>query len=110
MSFLDDFFNEIKDEMTALARESLEGFLEEIQKETRLFLKQSAKDLQRWMDLVKSKGLTDRDFVWLLKSKKDLMELAALKKAGLSLVKIEETRNKLLGIIAKAALSLALRA
>ena len=109
MSFLDDFYNEIKDEMTALARANLEGFLEDIKKDTRLFLKKSGKDLQRWMNLVKTNGLTDRDFVWLLKSKKDLMELAALKKAGLSLVKIEETRNKLLGIIARAALSLLLK-
>ncbi len=109
MSFIDDFYNEIKEEITGVVRLNLEGFLEDITKETRLFLEESGEDLRRWLSLVKSKGLTDRDFVWLLKSKKDLMELASLKKAGLSLVKIEDTRNKILGIIARGALSIAVK-
>lgn len=106
MSFLNDFLNEVKDDITAIASDSFAGYLEEIKNDAGSFIKTTSSDINRWLKMVKTGGLTDREFAFLLKGKTDQMKLFALEEAGLHVVKKEAVRNKILNVIARGSLSL----
>ena len=106
MANFDDLVNEVKNEITRLAREKLGGLAKEAKEDAENFLKRTKEDFERWLKLLKDGGLTSDDFLWLSKSKKDLLEMLALKQAGLSLVKAEKFGEELLALITSAALRL----
>lgn len=106
MSFKDDFIKKIVFIITELAREKLGGRLNEAKDDAREFLDKAKTDIIRWFELLQSDGLTREEFIWLVKSKKDLLEMTALKQTGLSLVEVEEFRDSILYSIIKVAFGL----
>ena len=75
----DDLVKDVVDEITGLAREKLGGLVNEAKKDAQSFLKSTEEDFKRWLTLLKDGHLTRDDFTWLSKSKKDLIEMFALK-------------------------------
>jgi hypothetical protein len=106
MPFLDNFLNEVKDDIFELAKEKLGGRVKEAKEDTRVFLEKTEKDFNRWLKLKESGDLTQGDFEWLAIGKKDLLELYALKHAGLSLLEAEQFKVDLLVLIIKGAFNL----
>jgi hypothetical protein len=110
MSFTDDFIDRIVYIITELAREKLGGCLSEAQSDAREFLEKTKTDINRWFELLQSNGLSNEEFIWLVKSKKDLLEMAALKQSGISLVELEEFRDNFLYSLIRVAFSLVTKA
>jgi hypothetical protein len=102
----ENLVNEVMNEITALAREKLGGLVNEAKEDARSFLKGTEEDFKRWFTLLKDGKLTRDDFIWLSKSKKDLIEMFALKQAGLSQVKMQQFANNLLDILLGSAFKL----
>lgn len=106
MPFLDNFLNEVKDDIFGLAKEKLGGRVTEAKDDTQAFLERTQDDFDRWMNLLKSSELRQEEFVWLARGKKDLLELHTLKQAGLSLVEAEIFKDELLNVIVRGALNM----
>ena len=101
MPFLDNFPDEVKDAIYELAKEKLGGRVKEAEEDARVFLEKTEEDFNRWLKLLESGDLTQSDFEWLAIGKKDLLELYALKHAGLSLIEAEKFKDDLLLLIIK---------
>ncbi len=106
MPFLDNFLNEVKDDIYKLAKEKLGGRVKEAKEDTRMFMEKTQADFNRWVKLLESGDLTQGDFEWLAIGKKDLLELYALKHAGLSLIEAEKFKDDLLILIIKGVFNL----
>ncbi len=90
MSKFDDLINEVRTEIGSLARERLGGFVNEAKTDAVSFLRRAEEDFARWLILLNEGKLKLDDVAWLAESKKDLLEMTALKQVGLSQVKLEE--------------------
>jgi hypothetical protein len=106
MPFLDNFLNEVKDDIFELAKDKLGGRVKEAKEDTRVFLEKTEEDFNRWLKLLESRELTKGDFEWLALGKKDLLGMYALKHAGLSLIEAEKFKDDLLILIIKGAFNL----
>lgn len=72
-------------------------------KDAQAFVQQAEEDLERWTALLARGDLTRDDFEWLVAGKKDLAELNALKRKGLSRVALERFINGLIDTIVTTA-------
>jgi len=110
MSFIDEYIEKIMYVIGEEAREKFGGRLDETKKDTREFLEKTKTDITRWFGLLQSDSLNKEDFIWLVKSKKDLLEMTALKQSGLSLVDVEEFKDSILYSLIKVAFGLVTKA
>lgn len=108
MSFIKDLIKTIEQELKNLVKTKVEARALELRQYIETFLKENVADMERWGKLVTEGSLTRDEFSWLVKSKRDLLELEFLKLAGYSLVEAEQTRDEVLQLVIKAALSLIL--
>lgn len=99
MSIFDELFDALKISITDLAKGELEDFKDEALSDSKEFIKNAKTDLKKWVEQLKNGDLTKEDFAFLIKGKKDLAEMTALKQAGLSLVRIENFRNALIDTV-----------
>lgn len=67
------------------------------------FVNKTKADLERWTQLLASGALTKDDFEWLIAGKKDLAQMQALEKAGLSLVRAQRFQNSLISLVINTA-------
>ncbi|HEX3043488.1 MAG TPA: hypothetical protein VHY08_01935 [Bacillota bacterium] len=63
------------------------------------FLEKNRVNLRKWSESLEKSEITNAEFKSLLKGEMDLAEMICLKNAGLSLVKIDELKAKLVQII-----------
>jgi hypothetical protein len=103
MADFKDFWENLKKGLEDLGKKSLSEFQKEAEKDGRAFFKKTKKDLQRWTRLLARGELTREDFEWLVKSKKDLAEMEALKQAGLTLAKVEKFQNTVVSLVIDSA-------
>lgn len=86
MATFQDFWKTLQTELVEFAEFSWKDYRNAAIKDGNVFLKESRQDLERWTKMLASGGLTRDDFEWLVAGKKDLAELAFLKRKGLSQV------------------------
>lgn len=103
MPDFNEFLKILKDNMEDLARRSWKEYREAALKDGESFLRKTKADLERWTGLLAKGDLTQDDFVWLIKGKKDLAELEALKQEGLTRVQLDRFRNALLDVVVNTA-------
>ena len=103
MADFKDFWENLKKGLEDLAKKNLSEFQKAAEKDGRAFLNKTKKDLRRWTGLLAQGGLTREDFEWLVRGKKDLAEMEALKQAGLGLAKIEKFQNALISLVVDTA-------
>lgn len=96
MADFDDFINMLKDDLIDLAKEFGDDVKDEIIKDAESFATELKEDLEEWTQKVQSGDLTQNDLEWLIKGKKDLAQMEALKQKGLAKAKIDKYRNALL--------------
>jgi hypothetical protein len=106
MSNFENLITDVMGEITALAGEKLDGMINEAKEDAQIFLRSTEEDFKRWLTLLKDGQLTRDDFIWLSKSKKDLIEMFALKQSGLSQVKMQQFADGLLDTVIGSAFKL----
>ena len=103
MPNFNDFIITLKSDLLDFAKENLEEYKDELLKDGTQFVEKTKSDLERWTDALASEALSPKDFEFLLKGKKDLAEMEALKQLGLSKIRITKIFNSLVNVIAGSA-------
>ena len=104
MPNFNDFIVSLKSDLFDFAKENLEEYKDELLKDGTQFIEKTKSDLERWTDGLASGALSPNDFEFLLKGKKDLAEMEALKQLGLSKIRITKIFNSLTNVIASSAI------
>lgn len=99
-----DFIDTLKNDLLDFTKENLEEYKNELLKDGTQFVEKIKSDLERWTDGLASGVLSPKDFEFLLKGKKDLAEMEALKQLGLSKIRITKIFNSLTNVIAGSAI------
>ena len=99
MTSFEAFSKTLGVELSEFAAYSWGQYKTEAIKDGKIFLSKTKDDLERWSKLLASGDLTPDDFEWLLAGKKDLAELSALKRKGLSQVALDRFTNGLIDTI-----------
>lgn len=106
MPDFDEFLKTLKHDLGDLAHHFGDDVKTELINDGRSFAVKSKRDLERWMKELVNGSLTKDDFEWLVKGKKDLAEMEALKQAGLTRARIDKYRNALLDTVISSAFKL----
>ena len=92
----DAFLETLKADLAGIITEFGDDFKEDIIEDVSSFALKSREDLERWSRQLKDGDLSPRDFEYLLKSKKDLAEMEALKQKGLAQAKLDKLKADIL--------------
>jgi hypothetical protein len=103
MATFDNFLKTLESDLIGFAEKSLNAYKTQAIQDGNTFINKSKADLERWTMLLASGDLTCDDFQWLVKGKKDLAELEALKLAGLGKAALEKFINGLIDTIVSTA-------
>jgi len=103
MPTFNEFLSTLKEDLLDFAKENLEEYKDELLKDGNEFVKKTKKDLERWTEGLASGALSKADFEFLLKGKKDLAEMEALKQLGLSKIKVSKITNSVIDVVVGSA-------
>jgi hypothetical protein len=87
MATFKDFENNWKTAIDALIQRNYSDFVNQAQSDATTFLDEAKSDLKRWTGLYAANSIDKEDLTSLVDSDKDLLELHALKQAGLAQVR-----------------------
>ena len=102
----DGFFDGIKNGIIDLAKGEADEFLEEAKADADSFLDSAKDDIKTWTKQLVDGELSEREYKFLLGTKRDVLELKALADKGLAKVRIENIVNGALDMIKDAATQL----
>jgi hypothetical protein len=103
MATFNEFWVQLENELIGFAEGSLKNYRDTAIKDGRAFLEKTKIDLERWTKMLAEGRLTRDDFEWLVKGKKDLAKLDALKQEGLAQVALDRFINGLIDTIVSTA-------
>lgn len=103
MPTFNEFLSTIKEDLLEFAKENLEEYKDELLKDGNEFVKKAKKDLERWTEGLASGALSRADFEFLLKGKRDLAEMEALKQLGLSKIRVNKITNSVIDVVVGSA-------
>ena len=89
----------LKDEISSLAVSTVKDYADQAKKDGLNMIEALKTDIQNWSQEVIDGKLSKDDLEFLVMSKKELIQMNALKQAGLALVKIDEFKNSVLTLI-----------
>src|SRR6478672_11670063 len=101
-----DMFKKLGAAVESFTRSELKSLADEAVTDAKTFLALSKDNIQRWSNELMEGKLTDEDFQWLIQSQKDLAKMETLKRAGLSLVRIDQFKQNLLHVVGDTVLGL----
>ena len=104
MPTFNDFVSTFKNDLLDFAKENFDEYKEELLKDGNSFLEKSKSDIQRWAEGLASGALSPADFEFLLKGKKDLAQMEALKQIGLSKIRISKISNGIIDVVVGSAI------
>ena len=103
MPTFNDFVSTLKNDLLDFAKENLEEYKDELLKDGTLFIEKTKSDLERWTEGIASGALSPTDLEFLLKGKKDLAQMEALKQLGLSKIRITKITNGIIDVVVGSA-------
>ena len=103
MANFGDFLGELQTELKDFVEKNFKTLSMAASKDADAFVKKAKDDLERWTKLLADGSLTIHDFEFLVAAKKDLVEMTALKQAGLVQVQIDRFVSGVVGVIINAA-------
>lgn len=106
MPNFDDFIKQLKSNLVDHARQFGDDVKDEFVEDGKAFAEEAKQDLQRWTQLLAEDRLTRDDFEFLVKGKKDVAKMEALKQKGLAKARIDKLKSALLGTVVSSAFSL----
>jgi hypothetical protein len=89
----------------ALIQKNFSDFVNEAQSDATAFLNEAKEDLIKWTDLLAAGSIDKDEFTALVDSDKDLLELHALKQAGLAQARWDLFVNSVIQITISAAMT-----
>jgi hypothetical protein len=103
MPTFNDFVSTLKNDLLDFAKENLEEYKDELLKDGTLFIEKTKSDLERWTEGLASGAISAADLEFLLKGKKDLAQMEALKQLGLSKIRITKITNGIIDVVVGSA-------
>jgi len=103
MADFEDYFDKLANNLEDLMKNNWKDFLDAAEADGKAFLLETKEDLKRWTRLLSNSDLTGEEFEFLVESKKDLLKLKALKKLGLTKVRIQMFQTAVIGLIIDTA-------
>ena len=103
MPTFNDFVSTLKSDLLDFAKLNYEEYKDELLKDGTIFIEKAKSDLERWTDGLASGALSKDDFEFLLKGKKDLAQMEALKQLGLSKIRITKITNGIIDVVVGSA-------
>lgn len=103
MPTFNDFVSTLKGDLLDFAKINYEEYKDELLKDGTLFIEKAKSDLERWTEGLASGALSKADFEFLLKGKKDLAQMEALKQLGLSKIRITKITNGIIDVVVGSA-------
>jgi len=103
MPTFNDFISTVKNDLLDFAKENFEEYKNELLKDGSTFLEKTKSDIERWTEGLASGALSPADFEFLLKGKKDIAQMEALKQIGLSKIRISKITNGIIDVIVGSA-------
>ena len=94
-----DILKQLKAALGNLAQTTLQNYVSDAKTDAQNMLDSMTSKLQKWTGLLANGDLTTEDFEWLVYSQKDLVELAALKQAGLAEIRIDQFKGSVINLI-----------
>lgn len=92
-------FEQLKGNLMELAQLTLKNYVKDAKKDAGDLLNSMKTKLERWTILLASGDLTTADFELLVNSQKDLVEMEALKQAGLAAIRVDQFRDSVFNLI-----------
>lgn len=103
MATFAEFWKVLQQELIEFADYSWKEHRSAAIKDGEAFLAKAKEDIKRWTTLLTAGELTADDFEWLMAGKKDLAQLAALKRKGLAQVARDRFVNGLIDTVVATA-------
>lgn len=103
MPTFNDFISTVKNDLLDFAKENFEEYKNELLKDGSTFLEKTRSDIERWTEGLASGALSPADFEFLLKGKKDIAQMEALKQIGLSKIRISKITNGIIDVMVGSA-------
>jgi hypothetical protein len=96
----------LKNGVSNIAATTAQNYINEAKADGLKLVESLKTDIQSWgQDLLAGK-MSAADVEFLIMAKKEVMEMNALKQAGMTLIKVDEFKNKLLQLVVKTLVSL----
>jgi hypothetical protein len=105
---VNDLIKNIAGELKTLAITAAKDEAAAFTEDASAFLDRTKGDLCEWTTQLKNGEIDEDDFRWLLKMKKDVAEMQALKQKGIAKIRLEELQSKMLDAVAGAVLKAAI--
>ena len=102
----EDVFNDLKQGVAALARETITSYAAQAATEGRQILVKMKDKLKRWSKEYAAGNLNDADLQFLMASEKELMEMKALQQLGIAKIQLDKFKNGMINLVVKAIGSL----
>ena len=99
----DSFFKELKNGIKEIAKTEAADFVKEATSDGKDFLNTIKADLKKWTRQLAEGKLSEDDFEFLVRGKKDLAEMEALKQAGLAAIRVDRIRVAVIDLILSAS-------
>ena len=99
MKEFNDIFNELKNEVTDLAKSNLKEMQNEAIADSGQFLNALKDDMKNWSLMLVNGEISNKDFESLVRGKKSLAVMTALKQKGLTQVRVDKFVNGIIDII-----------
>ena len=99
MADFDTYFDKLVKHLEDLVKNNWRNFRDAAEADGKAFLLETKEDLKRWTKLLSNGDLTREEFEFLVGSKEDLLRLNALKKLGLTKVRIQMFQTAVIGLI-----------
>ena len=104
MSFIPGKVKQVVKEVTGVLKDLPTAQLEAVINDVKGFLESNKEDLNRLVAEYMTRKISREELVFLLKGKKNLVILKSLEQLAVSTVKLEETRDRVIKVLTRAAL------
>lgn len=98
--------DKLKDEVIKLAIATFNNYKNEAQADALKLIEEMKENIKTWTFQLAGGEISKDDFEFLLLAQKELVEMKALKQAGISLIKADEFKNSLINLLAKTIIGL----
>ena len=95
----DSFLDTLKSDLGDVIKEYGQEYKEDILNDAVDFASKTQNDIEKWATLLKEGELSPKDFEFLLKGKKDLAEMEALKQKGLAQARVDKLKADILDTV-----------
>lgn len=102
----EDLLKQLRNGIVALAKLTIREYVDFAKKDGEMMLEGMKEKLKRWTEKLAEGHLSKEDFLWLIESQKDLIEMNALKQAGLAAIRVDQFRSSVMNLVVDTVFNL----